>query len=98
MGVFYKFTLWVDAVLAHIMDDTTKRHIGFGSKTPSKPETNYAHLEKEALARSKKFYARKFVIHSGHKPLMYIIYSSKLIQQCFPQDDALVFNAQQVKL
>ena len=76
----------VGAVLAHIMDDNTERPIAFASRTLSKPETNYAHLEKEALAiifGIQKFhnylYGRKFVIHSDHKPLMYILNASKSI-------------------
>ena len=67
------------------MDDNTKRPIAFASRTLSKPETNYA-LEKEALAiifGIRKFhnylYGRKFIIHSDHKPLMYILNVSKLI-------------------
>ena len=70
----------VGAVLAHIMDDNTKRPIAFASRTLSKPEKNYADLEKEALAiifRIQKFhnylYGRKFIIHSEHKLLMYIL-------------------------
>ena len=61
----------VGAVLAHIKDDNTERPIAFTSRTLSKPETNYAHLEKEALAITfgiQKFhnylYGRKFIIHS----------------------------------
>ena len=76
----------VGAVLAHIMDDNTERPIAFASRTLSKSETNYAHLEKEALAiifGIRKFhnylFGRKFIIHSDHKPLMYILNASKLI-------------------
>ena len=76
----------VGAVLAHIVDDNTERPIAFASRTLSKPQTNYAQLEKEALAiifGIQKFhnylYGRKFVIHSDHKPLMYILNASKSI-------------------
>ena len=74
------------AVLSHIMEDNTERPVAFASRTLSKAETNYAHLEKEALSiifGIHKFhnylYGRKFIIHSDHKPLMYIFNASKAI-------------------
>ena len=76
----------VGAVLSHVMEDNTERPIAFASRTLAKAETNYAHLEKEALAiifGIQKFhnylYGRKFIIHSDHKPLMYILNASKSI-------------------
>ena len=76
----------VGAVLSHVMEDNTERPIAFASRTLAKAETNYAHLEKEALTiifGIQKFhnylYGRKFIIHSDHKPLMYILNASKSI-------------------
>ena len=76
----------VGAVLSHIMEDNTERPIAFASRTLAKAEINYAHLEKEAFAiifGIQKFhnylYGRKFIIHSDHKPLMYIPNASKSI-------------------
>ena len=76
----------VGAVLSHVMEDNTERPIAFALRTLSKAETNYAHLEKEALAiifGIQKFhnylYGRKFIIHSDHKPLMYILNAAKSI-------------------
>jgi len=76
----------VGAVLSHIMEDNSERPVAFASRTLSKAEKNYAHLEKESLAiifGIQKFhnflYGRKFIIHSDHKPLMYIFNASKAI-------------------
>jgi len=69
----------VGVVLSHIIEDNSERPMAFVSFTLSKAKTNYAHLEKESLAiifGVQKFhnylYGRKFIIHSDHKPLMYI--------------------------
>ena len=68
------------------MDDNTERPVAFVSQMLLKAETNYAHLEKEALSiifGIHKFhnylYGRKFIIHSNHKPLMYIFNATKVI-------------------
>ena len=42
----------VGAVLSHIMDDNTEKPVAFASRTLSKAESNYAHLEKEDLWNS----------------------------------------------
>ena len=39
----------VGAVLSHVMDNGEERPIAFASRSLTKSETNYAHLEKEAL-------------------------------------------------
>ena len=76
----------VGAILSHIMDDNTEGPVAFVSRTLSKAETNYVHLEKEALSIifgihmfHNYLYGRKFIIHSDHKPLMYIFNASKAI-------------------
>jgi len=68
------------------MEDGTERPIAIGSRTLSKAETNYAHLEKEALTIifgiwkfHNYLYGRRFIIQSDHKPLMYILNATKCI-------------------
>lgn len=63
----------VGAVLSHVLPNGDEKPVAFASRTLSKPERNYAQLEKEALAiifGIKKFhkyvYGRAF---TDHKPL-----------------------------
>ena len=72
------------AVLSHRMADGTERPVCFASRTLTKAEQNYSHLDKEALAivfGVKKYhqylYGRQFEIKTDHKPLTYIFYESK---------------------
>lgn len=65
----------VGAVLFHKVDGAEKP-VPYASRTLSKAESGYAHIEKEALAvvfAIKKFhkylYGREFVIYSDHLPL-----------------------------
>ena len=74
------------AILLHIIDNNTERLVVFASRTLSKIETNYAHLEKEALYiifGNQKFhnylYGRKLIVYSKHKPPMYMFNVSKAI-------------------
>ena len=76
----------VGAILSHIMDDSTGRPVVFTFQTLLKAETNYAHLEKEAMSiifRIQKFhnylYSRKFIIHSDH-------IATDVYFQCFKSD------------
>ena len=76
----------VGAVLSHIMEDGSERPIAYASRSLTAAERKYAHLDKEALAivfGVKHFhqyiYGRPFVIHSDHKPLMYIFDETKQV-------------------
>ena len=74
------------AVLSHQLPDGTEKPVGFASRTLSKAEQNYSHLDKEALAiifGVKKYhqyiYGRQFVIKTDHKPLTHIFSESKAV-------------------
>ena len=67
----WRFAYGVGAISPHIMDENTERPVAFVSRMLSKAETNYAHLEKEALSiifGINKFhnylYGRQFIISS----------------------------------
>ena len=66
------------------MPDGTEKPIAFSSRSLSKAETNYSHLDKEALAiiyGVKKYhqylYGRRFEIKTDHKPLTHIFNESR---------------------
>jgi transposase InsO family protein len=72
------------AVLSHRMPNGDKKPVGFASRTLSKAEKNYSHLDKEALAiiyGVKKFHqylhGRRFEIKTDHKPLTHIFNESR---------------------
>jgi hypothetical protein len=74
------------AVLSHRFPDGTEKPVGFASRTLTKAEQNYSHLDKEALAiifGVKKYhqyiYGRQFVIKTDHKPLTHIFSESKAV-------------------
>ena len=67
------------AVLSHMMPDGDEKPVGFASRTLTNAESNYSHLDKEALAiifGVKKFHqylhGRHFSIKTDHKPLTHI--------------------------
>ena len=72
------------AVLSHQMSYGTERPVCFASRTLTKAEQNYSHLDKEALAivfGVKKYhqylYGRQFEIKTDHKPFTHIFHESK---------------------
>ena len=74
------------AALSHRMQDGSERPIAFASRTLAPAEKKYSQLDKEALSiifGVKRFhqylYGRQFIIHSDHKPLMYIFDESKAV-------------------
>ena len=76
----------VEAVLPHVMDNGEERPIAFVSRSLTKSETNYAQLEKEALALIfgvKKFhkylYGRSFTLVTDHRPLVTILGPTKAV-------------------
>ena len=74
------------AVLSHVMEDGTEKPIAFASRTLAPAEKRYSQLDKEALAimfgvkrYHQYLYGRHFIIHSDHKPLMFIFDESKAV-------------------
>ena len=73
-------------MLSHCMQDGLERPIAFASRTLAPAERKYLQLDKEALSivfGVKQFhqysYCRQFIIHSDHKPLMYIFDEAKAV-------------------
>ncbi|XP_063900178.1 uncharacterized protein K02A2.6-like [Zophobas morio] len=80
----------IAAVLSHQIDTGRKKPIVFISRTLSKAESNYAVIDKEALAiywATKKlaYYlmGNKFVIETDHKPLVSVFAMNKRISQSY---------------
>ena len=72
------------AVLSHRMPNGEERPVGYASRTLTKADTNYSHLDKEGLAiifGVKTFHqyiqGRRFEIITDHKPLTHIFSESR---------------------
>ncbi|XP_056132888.1 uncharacterized protein K02A2.6-like, partial [Lampris incognitus] len=70
----------VGAVLSHVMPDGVEKPIAYASRTLSKAEQNYTHIEREALGivfGIRKFhqylYGNKFTLLTDHRPLTSIL-------------------------
>ena len=70
----------VGPVLSHVFPDGEERPIAYASRTLTKTERGYAHIEKEALSLVygvKKYHqylhGRKFLLVTDHKPLLTIL-------------------------
>ena len=73
-------------VLSHHMPSGEEKPIGFASRTLTKAERNYAHLDKEALSiifgvkrYHQYLHGRQFVIKTDHKPLTHIFSESRIV-------------------
>ena len=99
----------VGAVLSHTVNGE-ERPIAFASRTLSKAERNYGHIEKEALAlifgvkRFHKYvYGRQFTMVTDHKPLVPKQQCHQYQQQgckggpCFWQHISISLNTNAVK-
>ena len=74
------------AVLSQIFDDGSEHPVAFASRSLSRAERNYAHIDKEALAiifGIGKFHqyisGRAFTLFTDHKPLIHIFNESKSV-------------------
>ena len=69
------------AVLSHRMSNGEERPVGFASRTLTKVEKNYSHLDKEALAiiyGVRKFHhGSQLEIKTDHKPLTHIFHEDR---------------------
>ena len=64
----------IGAVLTHVMEDGSEKHVAYASRTLSTAERNYGHLDKEALAvvfAVKKFHQFLFGRHFHLCPEMH---------------------------
>ena len=76
----------IGAVLFHVMNDGTERPMAFASRTFTKTEQKYAHINKRALSivwGVKKFhmyfFGRSFTLYTHHQPLTSIFHPPKSI-------------------
>lgn len=74
----------IGCVIGHVMPDGSERPIAFASRALTKTEIKYSQLEKESLAlvyAVKKFhnflYARKFILVTDHRPLIFLLGPTK---------------------
>ena len=77
-----------DAVLSHILLDSSERPVAFISRTLSKAEQNYAQIDREALSivfAVKRFhqylFGFKFKLETDLKPLIYIFEEKKVYRK-----------------